>query len=53
MTIYIPYNLLLLLISHPLVLLNISDHYTRLKLQDPTIAEKGLYLISCYINVYS
>ncbi|KAI8148284.1 maintenance of mitochondrial structure and function-domain-containing protein [Fennellomyces sp. T-0311] len=26
---------------HPLVLLNISDHYTRLKLQDPAIAEKG------------
>ncbi|KAI7860545.1 maintenance of mitochondrial structure and function-domain-containing protein [Circinella umbellata] len=26
---------------HPLVLLNISDHYTRLKLQDPAIAKKG------------
>ncbi|KAI9490782.1 Mov34/MPN/PAD-1 family protein [Zychaea mexicana] len=26
---------------HPLVLLNISDHYTRLKLQDPAIAEAG------------
>ncbi|KAG0163555.1 COP9 signalosome complex subunit 6 [Apophysomyces sp. BC1015] len=27
---------------HPLVLLNVSDHYTRIKLQDPSLVEKGL-----------
>ncbi|CAO3680767.1 unnamed protein product [Rhizopus microsporus] len=28
-------------ISHPLVLLNISDHYTRTKLQNPALIENG------------
>lgn len=27
--------------SHPLVLLNVSDHYTRTKLQNPTAIENG------------
>jgi COP9 signalosome complex subunit 6 len=27
---------------HPLVLLNISDHYTRTKLQYPTVVENGI-----------